>query len=695
MIGVGSAQAATVHVDTAGNDDATCGAEASPCLSVAQGVTNAASGDTVRVGAGTFPVSNINIGTKDLVISGVGATDTVLDGEDATDLSSGGMLRFHGTGTTTATVRDLTMKRAGVPASGGAHIAIFAVPPVGSKVNLTITHVRINGTSGSDASIYSFHNAGTVHIDHLDAVDIAGNAVLLERHTGAAILKHSKIASVSSDTAIFAMNYKEPEPVTGKLTITHNVIDAANGVGISSGLGSSVAVPFSGGVEISRNIFHPTAATSNVISATNASPDANGGSGDITDLKIVANRAVGAGAGTGIRIFGKITSPMITQNHLRSLATGVNVINAAAGHGATGVTVTLNRLVNNAAGLSNETSSMVNALNNWWGCNAGPGLPGCNAATGSASTSPNVVLALTANPIAPAATGGSYVTPSLTTNSAGQLVGNAFRDGTPVHSTAVGGTVVPPDAPLQKGVADVSFLSTASTGRSVSSTIDNQTVTLAFEDPPPAGSTPPEPYDRRSVAAHALVTCLKTTLLVTDVSRRSGRVRVSGGADPLLAGETVAIRYLPQRNNVAATAKVAENGSFSALVASPSGKDLRAHRARYRATLSGSNSPWLKLNRRLKLEKFEVSGDNLVVRGRLLEPFRVGEEVALRRQDACGKSEVVARFTVGSDGSFGGKIALGEGIDLLTARLNSLILNATNGRSYSTFSIARPVFNDN
>ncbi|MGH2958883.1 MAG: hypothetical protein ACRDKE_04715 [Solirubrobacterales bacterium] len=693
--GVGGAQAATVHVETSGSDDSACGASSAPCETVAQGVTNASSGDTVSIGSGTFSVTNINIGAKDLEITGASRSSTILDGENSTNLSSGGMLRFAGTGTTTATVRDLTMRNAGRPASGGVHIAIFAVPPVGSAVNLTVSSVTVRGSNDTDSAIYSFHNAGTLDVDHLDAGDIAGNAILLERHTGAATISRSKIVTTNSDTAIFAMNYSEPTPVTGKLTIAQNVIDASNAVGISSGLGSAPAVPFNAGVEISNNLLRPDSATTNLISASNASPDAGGGAGDIRNLKIADNRADGVGVGTGIRILGKITTPRIKSNHLRKFAVGVNVVNGAAGDGATGAVVTQNRLVNNSVGLSNEAAEMVNAANNWWGCNAGPGLPGCNPVAGGATTSPNVVLTLSANPMAPAAGGGSYVTPSVATNSLGQPVTEVFRNGVPVQSTATGGSALPPAAPLIEGVADVSFLSSASTGRSVSSTIDNQTVTLAFDDAPTPPPPPPDaPYDRRSVAAHGLLRCLDTTLLVTDVSRRSGRVRVSGGADPLLAGKTVKIYYLPQKRRVAATARVAKDGSFSALALRPFGKDLRTGRARYRATLEGKNSPWLKLNRRLELTKFSVSNDTLVVRGRLLAPFRRGEKLALRRQDACGKSTVVARMTVRSDGSFSGNIALGPGLDLLTARLNSLVLNATNRRTYSTFSIARPVFSD-
>src|SRR5690606_17722868 len=46
-------------------------------------------------------------------------------------------------------------------------------------------------------------------------------------------------------------------------------------------------------------------------------------------------------------------------------------------------------------GLENDSGSSVNAENNWWGCNAGPGGTGCDTVTGSGSTDYGPWLTLT------------------------------------------------------------------------------------------------------------------------------------------------------------------------------------------------------------------------------------------------------------------------------------------------------------
>jgi parallel beta-helix repeat protein len=48
------AQSSTLYVSTSGTDSATCGAQASPCATVDQAITNAAAGDMISVGPGEY-----------------------------------------------------------------------------------------------------------------------------------------------------------------------------------------------------------------------------------------------------------------------------------------------------------------------------------------------------------------------------------------------------------------------------------------------------------------------------------------------------------------------------------------------------------------------------------------------------------------------------------------------------------------
>jgi hypothetical protein len=50
------ADAAVAHVSTEGTDATACGPPADPCKTLGRAVTNAASGDEIALGPGTFPV---------------------------------------------------------------------------------------------------------------------------------------------------------------------------------------------------------------------------------------------------------------------------------------------------------------------------------------------------------------------------------------------------------------------------------------------------------------------------------------------------------------------------------------------------------------------------------------------------------------------------------------------------------------
>src|SRR4051794_27254255 len=85
IIPIGAAQivqAGTINVSRTGSDTPTCGSAAAPCKTIVYAVTNRAqTGDTVTIGAGTFP-EGISIG-KALTVMGAGAGNTKIDGGGA------------------------------------------------------------------------------------------------------------------------------------------------------------------------------------------------------------------------------------------------------------------------------------------------------------------------------------------------------------------------------------------------------------------------------------------------------------------------------------------------------------------------------------------------------------------------------------------------------------------------------------
>ena len=77
----------------------------------------------------------------------------------------------------------------------------------------------------------------------------------------------------------------------------------------------------------------------------------------------------------------------------------------------------VNRIVGNTVAGLNNVDGTVNAENNWWGCNEGPGNAGCDSVTGTADFNPWLVLNVSASPNPINAFGTSTVTGDMTDNS--------------------------------------------------------------------------------------------------------------------------------------------------------------------------------------------------------------------------------------------------------------------------------------
>jgi hypothetical protein len=209
----------------------------------------------------------------------------------------------------------------------------------------------------------------------------------------------------------------------------------------------------------------------------------------------VGNTIAGAGAGTGVAIRGRITAPLVTRNAILSHATGVSVApNTPGAHSANGTVVSFNRIIA-PAGVSNTTGVAVDARENWWGCNAGPGNAGCSAVSGVTSFNPWLILELDGPS---QATIGQAVTmrARLTRNSDGldqAATGRTIPDGAPVAFDVTGGTLTDPAATLTAGVAPVTFTPTDAGSAEVGATVDGQRVARAISvlTPPVSGTSGP------------------------------------------------------------------------------------------------------------------------------------------------------------------------------------------------------------
>ncbi len=115
-----------------------------------------------------------------------------------------------------------------------------------------------------------------------------------------------------------------------------------------------------------------------------------------TSTVLYANNTVmGANIGfqwlSGSNFSGNLPVKM-TSNTIMFNATGVLVQSQGSAD------LKVNRIVGNATTGLNNVDGTVNAENNWWGCNEGPGMAGCDSVTGAADFTPWLVLNVSASP---------------------------------------------------------------------------------------------------------------------------------------------------------------------------------------------------------------------------------------------------------------------------------------------------------
>jgi hypothetical protein len=212
---------------------------------------------------------------------------------------------------------------------------------------------------------------------------------------------------------------------------------------------------------------------------------------------ISGNRGVAATDGStsaGILLstfYGAGTSATITRNTLVDNTTGVAI--GYNDEDTSAVTMRGNRIVGNTYGISSRVPS-VDADDNWWGCNAGPGASGCDGVVGVDAPTRWTVMGLTADRPTIDVFDGTPVRADLTHNNAGEAIpGGGVPDGTDV-AFATSMWNVQPSAATSDGAAAAMLSSDGTRGvGTVTATLDagsaSTDVTVPF--PPPApGPTP-------------------------------------------------------------------------------------------------------------------------------------------------------------------------------------------------------------
>lgn len=506
------ASAATITVDDDGDQ---CPAATQTTI---QGGVNAAAatGDTVHVCNGIY-VEQVDI-AKQVTIDGDGS-GTVVYAPDllATKFSPGGnpakpVMYVHG-GVNGVVIQDLTVDAAGKGNANNRIQGIAYNDAGGTIQNTRIEDVRNTPFDGVQAgvAIYLFADATataarTVNVQNNQLVRFQKNGTVF---TGVNLTVNATGNTVTGagPTNVTAQNGLQLSGGAGG-TISNNTVTGINYTPQSvCSTGVLLFGPATGAV-VSNNTVSGTFCALYSQDSSGTQMTGNNITGSTFAVTLFSNPATVSGnriAGTGeTGATGIYADESTTPGNATYTVNGNSVTGYTDGVGiqvadfipANAFSVTMNaafnRIANNETGAQADDATL-NADNNWWGCNAGPGQPGCNpvasSGTGTTDVVPRLVFGASASPTTVTTGQTSQITASLAQNSAGATPGsNVFPSGVNVAFAATLGAIQSPVATSSPFATSTLTAGGVAGASNVNATLDNQTVgaTVAIN----AASTP-------------------------------------------------------------------------------------------------------------------------------------------------------------------------------------------------------------
>jgi hypothetical protein len=218
--------------------------------------------------------------------------------------------------------------------------------------------------------------------------------------------------------------------------------------------------------------------------------------------------------------------------------------------------------------------------------------------------------------------------------------------------------------------------------------------------PPPAARATPKPAAAAGLAgqsvADQLLACSDRKLVLVDVLKQDGHVKLLGAANRDYVGKRVAIR-LRATGKVVAHATVRKDGSFQTTAPLPArayfASHAKANSVRYRAEIGKELSLPLKLQRRLIVSSLTSKAGKVTIAGRVVRPLTTPvATIRLVRRVSCHKVVLVKRFKPRADGTFKVTVKAPAGQAAAVYRMaTSVREKASNPRSYPTFTLPRGV----
>lgn len=502
LFGASAADAATtLHVDAAtGQDSSTCGTTIA-CRTIGQAVANASGGDTIMVAVGTY--DEFVVVDKSLTLEGAQSgnpgtaaraaesptTESIVDGNIDTEASNVVIDGF---------AFDL-------PGNQVCVTCLLTGPAVASSSpsGVTIENNIFSGYAPNGFSDYSVNGAiGVNHtsdtvVEHnyftspnADLGDF-GSATIQWFDAGCDGAAVTDNTFVSPNASALADAYFWCSSIWGQTPASISVSGNRDTITGSSDFALFTHVISGGEVDVTNNAVTMTSAGSSGIFF---SSDAGLGTVRITGNRLTRSPFRAVKFTTGANVAGPIT---VTGNDFSD--NGVGVYFGRQGLAPTSTAVLR---ANNLSGETGDSAGdgpdgvfrdpssggTIDAADNWWGCNAGPGQAGCSTAFGMTAPPSWLVLGISASPSTLVVGGSSTVTADVSRNSNGidTTAEGTILDGTSIAFATDFGTLSASSAGTSGGKASVSLGSATPGTANVSATLDMQSIstTVTFTLPP-------------------------------------------------------------------------------------------------------------------------------------------------------------------------------------------------------------------
>ncbi len=411
---------------------------------IAAAVAAASAGDTIDVGAGTYAES-VTIDKANLTIGGAGAEATVVtgavgftlgadaDGVTLRDLgltgaaASGSGVRISGAGVEDVTLAGLRVsgKQFGIEVRGGASTAGLSVLDTVATANNMGAYFR-GDTTGLDIARSRFDgNDFGLYVNYKSRVGTDGVPLVFDDVTVSdTSFDGNSLKGMYLEAASNVVFERFSASRTGTIGVVRSGQDPSPQAGVDLNLkyGAFADVRFVDGALVD------TVGTAMTLKARNdPAPPAN------VDYSADPARL------DGLLLDGLTITGSVATAHPEALGHGVMLGNAVSG-----ARITSSRIVGNEGdGVMSyvDAPNTVDASDNWWGCNAGPGAAGCSdvtvqPGTAAVQTDPRIVLGVSVDPFQVHPGEPATVVASVASNSAGAPVG-----GLPEQSIALATTV--------------------------------------------------------------------------------------------------------------------------------------------------------------------------------------------------------------------------------------------------------------